>query len=185
MVVKTSIVSKIADCVHDGQIAEISDVRDESDRHGMRIVVEIKKDCDAEVALNKLFEYTPLQTTFAIANIALVNNRPETLNIRQMLDLFIDHRKVVIRRRSMFLLKRCQNRAHILEGLILAVSDIDEIIELIKKSPDAPTAKINLMKKPLKLAETRNAAKTPAEGIHQGKEQRKSSSSPARRRTPF
>ena len=159
MVVKTSIVSKIADCVRDGQIAEISDVRDESDRHGMRIVVEIKKDCDAQVALNKLFEFTQLQTTFAIANVALVNNRPETLNIRQMLDLFIDHRKVVIRRRSMFLLKRCQNRAHILEGLILAVSDIDEIIELIKKSPDAPTAKQNLMKKPLRLAETETLRK--------------------------
>jgi DNA gyrase subunit A len=159
MVVKTSIVSKIADCVRDGQIAEINDVRDESDRHGMRIVVEVKKDADAQVALNKLFEYTPLQTTFAIANVALVNSRPETLNIRQMLDLFIDHRKVVIRRRSMFLLKRCRNRAHILEGLILAVSDIDEIIELIKKSPDAPTAKQNLMKKPLKLAESETLRK--------------------------
>ncbi|HEY5504169.1 MAG TPA: DNA gyrase subunit A, partial [Sedimentisphaerales bacterium] len=159
MVVKTNIVSKIADCVRDGQIAEISDVRDESDRHGMRIVVEIKKDCDTEVALNKLFQFTQLQTTFAIANVALVNNRPETLNIRQMLDLFIEHRKVVIRRRSTFLLKRCQNRAHILEGLILAVSDIDEIIELIKKSPDAPTAKQNLMKKPLKLAETETLRK--------------------------
>jgi len=159
MVVKTSIVSKIADCVRDGQIAEIADVRDESDRHGMRIVVEVKKDADAQVALNKLFEYTPLQTTFAIANVALVNNRPETLNIRQMLDLFIDHRKVVIRRRSMFLLKRCRNRAHILEGLILAVSDIDDIIELIKKSPDAPTAKQNLMKMPLKLAESETLRK--------------------------
>jgi DNA gyrase subunit A len=159
MVVKTTIVSKIADCVRNGQMPEVADVRDESDRHGLRIVVEVKKDADAQVALNKIFEYTPLQTTFAIANVALVNNRPETLNIRQMLDLFIDHRKVVIRRRSMFLLKRCQNRAHILEGLILAVSDIDEIIELIKKSPDAPTAKINLMKKPLKLAESQTLRK--------------------------
>jgi len=159
MVVKTSIVSKIADCVRDGHIAEIADVRDESDRHGLRIVVEVKKDADAQVALNKLFEYTPLQTTFAIANVALVNNRPETLNIRQMLDLFIDHRKVVIRRRSMFLLNRCRNRAHILEGLILAVSDIDEIIDLIKKSPDTPTAKQNLMKKTLKLAESETLRK--------------------------
>jgi len=159
MVVKTSIVSKIADCVRDGQIAEIADVRDESDRHGMRIVVEVKKDADAQMALNKLFEYTPLQTTFAIANVALVNSRPETLNIRQMLDLFIDHRKVVIRRRSMFLLNRCRNRAHILEGLIMAVSDIDEIIDLIKKSPDTPTAKQNLTKKPLKLAESETLRK--------------------------
>ncbi len=154
MVVKTTIVSKIAECVQGGQIAEIADVRDESDRHGLRIVVELKKDAEAEIALNKLYRYTPLETTFAIANIALVNNRPEILNIRQMLDCFIEHRKTVIRRRSKYLLKRCRNRAHILEGLILAVSDIDEIIELIKKSPDTPTAKLNLMKKPLRLAES-------------------------------
>ncbi len=153
MVVKTTIVSKVADCVRSGQIAEIADIRDESDRHGLRIVVELKKDASVDVALNKLYQYTPLQTTFAIANVALVNNRPETLNIRQMLDCFIEHRKTVIRRRSRFLLKRCRNRAHILEGLILAVSDIDEIIEIIKKSPDAPTAKLNLMAKPLKLME--------------------------------
>ena len=154
MVVKTTIVSKIAECVEKGTIAEVADVMDESDRHGLRIVVDLKKDADAEVALNKLYRYTPLQSTFAIANIALVNSRPETLNIKQMLNYFIDHRKEVIRRRSRFLLKRCRNRAHILEGLILAVSDIDEIIELIKKSPDTPTAKLNLMKKPLKLAES-------------------------------
>jgi len=152
-VIKTAIVSKIAECVHGGTIPEIADVRDESDRHGLRIVVELKKDSDSEVVLNKLFRYTPLQTTFAIANIALVNNQPETLNIREMLQCFIDHRKNVIRRRSRFLLRRCRNRAHILEGLILAVTDIDEIIEIIKKSPDAPTAKLNLMNKPLRLAE--------------------------------
>ena len=154
MVVKTSIVTKIAACVQGGQIAEISDVRDESDRKGLRIVVELKKDADAQVVLNKLYRYTSLETTFAIANIALVNNRPETLNIKQMLNYFIDYRKIIIRRRSAFLLKRCRNRAHILEGLILAVSDIDEIIDLIKKSPDAPTAKLNLMKKPLRLVES-------------------------------
>ncbi|HLB74486.1 MAG TPA: DNA gyrase subunit A, partial [Sedimentisphaerales bacterium] len=154
MVVKTTIVSKIAECVQNGTIAEISDVRDESDRKGLRIVVELKKEADAEVVLNKLYRYTPLQTTFAISNIALVNNRPETLNMKEMLNCFIEHRKVVIRRRSRFLMKRCRNRAHILEGLILAVSDIDEIIDLIKSSPDAPTAKLNLMKKPLKLAES-------------------------------
>jgi DNA gyrase subunit A len=153
MVVKTTIVSKIASCVHNNSLAEIADVRDESDRHGLRIVVDLKKDTDVEIVLNKLYRYTSLQSTFAIANIALVDNRPETLNIREMLDCFIDHRKAVVRRRSRFLLKRCRNRAHILEGLILAVSDIDEIIDLIKKSPDAPTAKLNLMKKPLRLAQ--------------------------------
>ncbi|HUT29241.1 MAG TPA: DNA gyrase subunit A [Sedimentisphaerales bacterium] len=154
MVVKTTIVSKIADCVRSGQIAEISDVRDESDRRGLRIVVEVKKDAEPQIALNKMYRYTSLQTTFAIANVALVNNRPETLNIKEMLNYFIEHRRAVVGRRSGFLLRRCRNRAHILEGLILAVSDIDEIIELIKKSPDAPTAKLNLMKKPLRLAES-------------------------------
>jgi DNA gyrase subunit A len=154
MVVKTTIVSKIADCVRSGQIAEISDVRDESDRRGLRIVVELKKDAEPQIALNKIYRYTSLQTTFAIANVALVNNRPETLNIKEMLNYFIEHRRTVVQRRSRFLLRRCRNRAHILEGLILAVSDIDEIIELIKKSPDAPTAKLNLMKKPLRLAES-------------------------------
>jgi DNA gyrase subunit A len=152
-VIKTAIVSKIADCVHDGTLPEVSDVRDESDRHGLRIVVELKKDADAEIVLNKLYRYTPLETTFAIANIALVNNQPQMLDIRSLLQCFIDHRKVVIRRRSRFLLERCRNRAHILEGLILAITDIDEIIEIIKKSPDAPTAKQNLMKRALHLAE--------------------------------
>ena len=153
-VVKTTIVSKIADCVRNGNVAEISDVRDESDRKGMRVVVDLRKDADAQVVINKLYRYTPLQTTFAINNVALVNNRPETLNIKQMLKLFLQHRVTVIRRRARFLLKKCLNRAHILEGLILAVSDIDEIIDLIKSSPDAPTAKIRLMEKGLKFEET-------------------------------
>ncbi len=153
-VVKTTIVSKIADCVRNGNVAEIADVRDESDRKGMRVVVDLRKDADAQVVINKLYRYTPLQTTFAINNVALVNNRPETLNIKRMLKLFIQHRVTVIRRRSRFLLKKCLNRAHILEGLILAVSDIDEIIALIKSSPDAPTAKIRLMEKALKFEET-------------------------------
>ncbi len=154
MVVKTTIVSKIADCVRNGNIQEIADVRDESDRKGMRIVVDLKKDADDQVVLNKLYRFTPLQNTFAINNVALVNNRPETLNIKQTIKLFINHRLTVIRRRTRFLLRRSRNRAHILEGLILAVSDIDEIIELIKKSPDAATAKLNLMKKALRLSES-------------------------------
>jgi len=154
MVVKTTIVSKIADCVRNGTIAEIADVRDESDRRGLRIVVDLKKEAEPKIALNKLFRYTLLQNTFAIANIALVDNRPETLNIKQLLNCFVNHRRIVVRRRTVFLLKRCRNRTHILEGLLLAVSDIDEIIELIRQSADAPTAKLNLMKKPLRLAES-------------------------------
>ncbi|HEV56131.1 MAG TPA: DNA gyrase subunit A [Phycisphaerales bacterium] len=153
MVVKTTIVSKIADGVRGGQLPEVSDVRDESDRKGLRIVVELKKDADENVVLNKLWRYTPLQSTYAINNVALVNNRPETLNIKQLLKLYINHRLTVIRRRTRFLLRRCRNRAHILEGLILAVSDIDEIIDLIKRSPDTPAAKLALMAKPLRLVE--------------------------------
>ncbi len=164
MTVKTSIVEKIAELVENDLLPEVSDVRDESDRTGMRIVVELKKDAETQVVLNKLYKYTPLQSTFAVSNVALVNNRPETLNIREMMEHFIGHRKVVIRRRTTYLLMRCRNRAHILEGLILAISDIDEIIELIKKSPDTPTAKINLMNKALKLIETATLQKLlPAE----------------------
>ena len=154
MTVKTSIVEKIAELVENDQLPEVSDVRDESDREGLRIVVELKKDADSQIVLNKLYKYTPLQSTYAASNVALVNNRPETLNIREMMEHFIGHRKIVIRRRTRFLLNKCRNRAHILEGLILAISDIDEIIELIKKSPDSPTAKLNLMNKALKLIET-------------------------------
>ena len=110
MVVKTTIVSKIAECVHNSLLPEVSDVRDESDRSGLRIVVDLKRDADDAIVLNQLYRYTHLQTTFAIANIALVNNRPETLNIKQMLECFIEHRKVIIRRRSQYLLKRCRNR---------------------------------------------------------------------------
>jgi DNA gyrase subunit A len=166
MVVKTAIVTKVAELVDAGTLTEVSDVRDESDRTGMRIVVELKRDAEEQIVLNKLYQYTPLQSTFAISNIALVNKRPETLNIKQLLQLFLDHRKEVIRRRSRFLLTKCRNRAHILEGLILAVSDIDEIINLIKKSPDAPTAKLNLMKKPLRLAESATLRKLlPAEFV--------------------
>lgn len=154
MVVKTNIVSKIAECVHSGLMPEVADVNDESDRKGLRIVIDLKKDAEPEVVVNKMYKYTQLSTTFAINNVALVNNRPEILNLRQLMAEYLEHRRIVIRRRTQFLLRKCQNRAHILEGLILAVSDIDEIIELIKKSPDAPTAKINLMQKPLKLIES-------------------------------
>lgn len=159
MVVKTTIVSKIADCVRNGQIQEVSDIRDESDRKGMRIVVDLKKDADSNVVINKLYRFTSLQNTFAVNNVALVNNRPETLNIKQMLRLYINHRLTVIRRRTRFLLRKCRSRAHILEGLILAVGDIDEIIALIKASSDSPTAKINLMKKPLRLVEAQTLIK--------------------------
>lgn len=158
-VIKANIVSKIAECVHQDILPEVTDVRDESDRQGLSIVVEVKKDADPEIVLNKLYRYTPLQSTFAIANIALVNNRPELLTIKDLLVHFIEHRKTVIRRRTQFLLSKDRERAHVLEGLILAVSDIDEIISIIKRSPDTPTAKANLMAKPLRLAEQQTLRK--------------------------
>lgn len=153
-VLKTTITQKIAQCVKDGLIPDISDVRDESDRKGMRLVVELKRDANVDVVTNQLYQYTQLQHNLPIINIALVNRQPMTLTLKQMLEYYILHRKDVIRRRTQFLLKRARTRAHILEGLILAVADIDEIIQLIRTSPDPPTAKQRLIEKPLRLSES-------------------------------
>jgi DNA gyrase subunit A len=152
-VLKTTIVERIADTVRNGKIPDIADVQDHSDRTGMRIVVELKKGAEPEVVINQLYKFTPLQSTFSIINIALINRAPRTLGLRDMLWYFLEHRKEVIRRRTMFLLRRARQRAHILEGLILAVADIDRIIELIKTSPDVPTAKQRLMDHELTLTE--------------------------------
>lgn len=151
--IKAQIVTKIADCVSHNTIPEITDVRDESDRKGMRVVIELRRDADEQVVINKLYQYTPLQSTFSLNNIALVRNRPQLLNIKQMLGLYLDHRKDVIRRRTRFLLRKARTRAHIVEGLLLAQSNIDRIIEIIKKAADVPTAKLNLMAQPLRLME--------------------------------
>ncbi len=151
--VKAQIVTKIADCVNNNVIPEISDVRDESDRKGTRVVIELRRDADEQVVINRLYQYTSLQNTFSIINIALVRNRPLTLNIKQMLQLYLDHRKEVIRRRTNFLLRKARTRAHIVEGLLLAQSDIDEIIRIIRSSPDVPSAKAALMAKALRLRE--------------------------------
>ncbi len=152
-VLKTTVIERIADTVKAGKIPDISDVQDHSDRNGMRIVVELKKGAESEVVINQLYQYTPLQSTFSIINIALVNKAPRTLSLRETLQHYIDHRKDVIRRRTIFLLRRARQRAHVLEGLILAVADIDRIIELIKSSPDVPTARARLMEHPLRLTE--------------------------------
>jgi len=151
--VKSHIVTKIANCVTSGAIPEISDVRDESDRKGMRVVIELRRDADPDIVINQLYKYTPLQNSFSIINIALVRNRPQTLNIKQMLQLYLDHRKEVIRRRTLFLLNKARTRAHIVEGLLLALSDIDEIIAIIKRSPNPAEAKKNLLAKPLRMVE--------------------------------
>ena len=152
-VLKSTIIERIAETVRSGRIPDIADIQDHSDRTGMRIVVDLKRGVEPEVVLNQLYQYTPLQSTFSIINIALVDRGPRTLTLKEMLTNFLDHRKEVVRRRSMFLLRRARQRAHILEGLILAVADIDQIIELIKTSPDVPTAKERLMAHKLRLTE--------------------------------
>ena len=145
--IKTRIIERIADCVKDGVIEGISDVRDESDREGMRLVIELKRDADAAVVLNQLWQHTQLQDTFSIINISLDKGRPRTMNLKEMLVAYKNHRIEVIRRRTLFLLKKARAREHILFGLLYCVANIDEIIEIIKKSPDVPTAKARLMAK--------------------------------------
>ncbi|MHC5111824.1 MAG: DNA gyrase subunit A [Planctomycetota bacterium] len=153
-VLRSTVTEKIAAGVKSGVIKDVAAVNDASDRkQEVRIEVDLKRDANEDVVINQLFEYTPLQSNYHIMNIALVGKQPRTLTLRQMLGLYVDHRKYVIRRRSSFLLKRARQRAHVLEGLILAVGDIDEIIEVIKKSPDPATAKTNLVARPLRLGE--------------------------------
>ncbi len=150
-VLKSTIIEKIADTVKAGRIPEIADVQDHSDRTGMRIVVPLKKGAEAEVVINQLYQYTPLQNTFSIINIALVNGSPRTLTIKQMLECFLDHRKEVIRRRTAFLLRRARQRAHVLEALIFAVCDIDEVIKLIRSSKTRDEAIEKLQKRAFRI----------------------------------
>jgi len=149
---KTTLIEKIVQVVKTGHISGISDVRDESDRDGTRLVVELKRGEDEHVVLNQLYTMTPLQSSYSIIMLALINGRPGVLSLRDMLVLFRNHREEVTRRRTRFLLRRAEERAHILEGLLVALDRIDEVIALIRKSPDVPTARAGLMKK-FKLSE--------------------------------
>jgi len=142
---KANLVAKIADLVNEGKISGISDLRDESDRNGLRIVVEVKKDAMATVVLSKLFKYTPLQTSYGVNNIALVNGRPMLLNLKQIIEEFIKFRIEVIVRRTQYDLKKAEERAHILEGLLIALANIDEVIAIIRKSKTVDEAKQGLM----------------------------------------
>ncbi len=143
---KSALIEAIAGLVDDKKIEGISDIRDESDKEGMRIVVELKRDIESQIILNQLFKHTQLETTFGIIMLALVDNRPKVLNLRQVLDCYIEHRRVVIRRRTQFELDKALKRAHILEGLKIALKFIDRIIKVIKTSKSVEAAKINLMK---------------------------------------
>lgn len=149
---KASLIEKIADLVRDKKLEDISDIRDESDRDGLRIVIELKRDANAPVVLNNLFKHTQMQTTFGVIMLALVEGRPQILTLRQMIDHFIKHRNEVVVRRTKFDLAEAEKRAHILEGYIIALDNIDEIIKLIKKSKDVPSAQEGLMKR-FKLSE--------------------------------
>ena len=153
-VLRSTITEKIADGVKAGQIKHVAAVNDASDRkHEIRIEVDLKRDAPEEVVMNQLFQYTALQSNYHINNIALVRGQPRTLTLIDLLERYLDHRKDVVRRRTNYLLRRAKQRAHLLEGLILAVGDIDEIIELIKKSPNPATAKERLLARPLRLLE--------------------------------
>ncbi len=141
---KAEMIKKIADLVNDKKIEGISDLRDESDRNGMRIVFEIKRDAIANVVLNKLYKFTALQTSFSVNNICLVDGRPRLLNLRDMIEEFVKFRHEVVIRRTRYELRKAEERAHILEGLIIASDNIDEVIEIIKKaaSPDDAREKL-------------------------------------------
>jgi DNA gyrase subunit A len=142
---KSLLLERIADLVREGRIAGISDLRDESSREGMRVVIELKKDAAEDVILNQLYKMTPLQTTFAVNLLALVGSRPQTLSIKEALRHFIEFRKEVVIRRSIYDLAQAEARAHILEGFELALDHLDEIIALIRAAPDAATARGELM----------------------------------------
>ncbi|MEK6983076.1 MAG: DNA gyrase subunit A [Nanoarchaeota archaeon] len=144
MVNKSELLEEIADIIRDKKIVDIFDLRDESDRHGIRIVIELKKDADSNVVLNQLFEHTRMQTTFGIIMLALVNNEPKILNIKQLIHYYIEHRKEVVRKRTLFDLNKTQTRAHVLEGLIIALTNINNIIKLIKESKSVETAREEL-----------------------------------------
>ncbi len=154
---KTTLIERIAGLVKKGTIKSIADIRDESDKEGMRIVVELKRGEDPNVALNLLFKHTELQTTYGAILLAIENGQPRTFNLKQMLSCYIGHRIEVIERRTRFLLDKAEKRAHILEGLLIALGNIDAVIEVIKKSPDVNTARQNLVSK-FKLTEVQAVA---------------------------
>ncbi|MDD2668626.1 DNA gyrase subunit A, partial [Zoogloea sp.] len=142
---KKTLIEKIAELVNEKKIEGISDLRDESDKSGMRMVIELKRNEMPDVVLNNLFKQTQLQDTFGMNMVALVDGKPRLLNLRQMLDCFLAHRREVVTRRTVFELRKARERGHILEGLAVALSNVDEIIALIKAAPTPPEAKRGLM----------------------------------------
>ena len=144
---KADMIKKTADLVNDKKLDGISTIRDESDRNGMPIVYVLKRDAIPNIVLNKLFKYTALQSSFSVNNIALVDGRPEMLNLKDMIHHFVDHRHEVVVRRTKFELRKAEERAHILEGLIIASDNIDEVIKIIRGSSNPDEARQKLVKR--------------------------------------
>ncbi len=147
LVNKAELIQKVADLVNEKKLDGISNANDESDRTGMRIVFDVKRDAIANIVLNKLFKFTQLQSTFSINSIALVKGRPRLLNIKQMLETFVEHRHDVVNRRTQYELDQAEKKAHILEGLIIAINNIDEVIELIRGSKTPEEARVGLIER--------------------------------------
>ncbi|HWF50871.1 MAG TPA: DNA gyrase subunit A, partial [Solirubrobacteraceae bacterium] len=141
------LILKIRDLVIDKKISEISDLRDESDRHGMRLVIELKRDAIPKVVLNKLHKHTPMQTTFGVNMVALVDNVPRTLSLREVIGHYVDHQREVIVRRTKYELRRSEERAHVLEGHLIALANLDEVIALIRASRDSEAARTGLVER--------------------------------------
>ena len=154
---KSDLIKKIAGLVNDKKIEGISTIRDESDRNGMRIVFVLKRDAIPNIVLNKLYKYSQLQSSFSVNNVCLVKGRPKTLNLKQMIKYFVEHRHDVVVRRTKFELKKAKERCHVLEGLIIASDNIDDVIKLIRASKNADEARGNLMNK-YKLSEIQSKA---------------------------
>jgi DNA gyrase subunit A len=144
LVNKASLIEKIADLVRDGKLSDISDIRDESDRHGIRVVIELKKGAVAQVILNNLYAHTPMQETFGVNMLAIHQSQPKLMNLKEMLQAFIEHRREVVVRRTRYDLRKAEERAHILEGLKLALDNLDEVISIIRLAPTPKEAKEHL-----------------------------------------
>ncbi len=169
---KARMVENMAECVRDKRIEGISDIRDESDRNGVRVVVEIKRDAMAEVVLNQLFRFTPLQTSFGVNMLALNGGRPQLMNIKEILQAFVTFRQEVIRRRTIFELGKARDKAHLLVGLAIAVANIDDVIALIRKAPDPATAREHLLAKNWPAEDVRPLIELidePGRGVEKGK----------------
>ncbi|MCE1273346.1 MAG: DNA gyrase subunit A [Chlorobiaceae bacterium] len=144
---KVRLIEKIVELVHDKKIEGIADIRDESDREGMRLVIELKRDAVAKVVLNNLYKHTPMQDTFGVIMLALVDGVPRVLNLKEMMEYYIRHRNEIVLRRTQYDLAAAEKRAHILEGLKICLDNLDEVISTIRQSPDTPTAQERLMER--------------------------------------